>query len=212
MPTQQEIAATQGTRLSEVPPWMTYASSFEAPTDKQLDLAVEEYSQRRHDSTSSQTLEAYHEQKELADGVAKEYQWLHPSEYADEGPRKGRIMHSSKLLSLLRKCKLCCWYRKHPQPGKITLVIQRGGGQVEPEVGCWAQSGYMPEYTVMGFDDHGVPLAEKYRGWRTVLLQLVLKGMLREKQVDKIFGKAKGPVSARYNMTMQSFRNQGNTL
>jgi hypothetical protein len=45
-----------------------------------------------------------------------------------------------------------------------------------------------------------------------VLLQLVLKGMLREKQVNQVFGKADSPVSGRYNATIQAFRNQGNTL
>lgn len=213
MPTAEEIQKSQGTRLSEVPPWMSYAASFDAPTDKELEMAVEEYSTRRHESTSSQTLETYHEEKELSDEVAKQYQWVHPSEYADEGPRKGRIKHSSEIINILRrKCGVKCWYRPHPQPRKITLMVQRGGGLMPPEVGCWVQEGFMPEYTVMGFDSHGAPLAEKYRGWRTVLLQLILKGMLREKTAHKYFGKAESPVSGRYNATLQAFRSQGNTL
>lgn len=217
MPETKEIAAqefkrTQGTRVDETPPWLSYAASFKTPTDTELDLAVEEYSERRHESTSSQTIEAYHEQKEMSDDAAKQYQWVHPSEYADEGPRKGRIMHSSELINRLRKIGLKCWYRDHPQPRKLTLLVQKNGGLLPPEVGCWVQSGFMPEYTVMGFDDHGVPLAEKYRGWRTVLLQLILKGMIKEKIAHRTFGVAESPVAGRYNATLQTFRNQGNSL
>lgn len=207
-PSAQEIAQMQGTRLSDVPPWMSYAASFEEKLDPRLEAEIQKYSQHRHESTSSETKEELHRQKELSDDLAKQYQWLHPSEYIDEGARVGRIMHSSELINKLREsCSIHCWYRQHPQPRKLTLLVDRHMRQLPPEVGCWAQEGFMPEYSIVRFDDHGVPLDEKFRGWRTVLLQLIIKGILTEAVADRVFGKAVGPASERYRKTLYGFRN-----
>ena len=71
----------------------------------------------------------------------------------------------------------------------------------------------MPELSIMNFDDHGVPLAEKNRGWRTCLLQLILHSHISQKKADEVFGKPKNtPAFHRYNSTLQSFRNQGGRL
>jgi hypothetical protein len=188
-------------------PWETYSASFEEKLDPQLEEAVKRYSERRHAKSSNQNEEELCRQKEINAELVKQYQWVTPDEYADEGPRIGKILHSSELINLLRsKCHLKCWYRDHPQPRKVTLVVQRESQL--PEVGAWVQIGFMPEYTVMGFDEHGVPLAEKYRGWRTVILQLILKGFISEELASKVFGYAYGPVSRRYLETLHGFRNR----
>ena len=188
-------------------PWETYAATFEEKLDPRLDEAVKRYAEHRHAKSSNQNEEELCRQKEINAELVKQYQWVTPDEYADQGPRIGKILHSSELISLLRsKCNLRCWYRDHPQAGKVTLMVQRNHST--PEIGAWAQLGFMPEYTVMDFDDHGVPLAEKYRGWRTVILQLLLKGLINEDLANKVFGYAHGPVSDRYLMTLYGFRNR----
>lgn len=203
---QEEILKSQGTRLSDVPPWMSYAASMQENLDPDLEAAVKEYEQNRYESTSSETQEELARQKELSNDLAKQYQFLHPDEYKDEGPRIGRIIHSSEFIKLLQtECGLSCWFRKHPQPKKLTLIVKREG--IEPEVACWAQEGFMPEYEIVRFDDHGVPLDSKYRGWRTCLLQMILKDIVTEELAHKVFGKAEGPVSERYNSTLYGFRN-----
>lgn len=64
---------------------------------------------------------------------------------------------------------------------------------------------------MMRFDEHGVPLAEKYRGWRTPLLQLILKGVISQKKAEEAFGKPPTtPAFHRYNALLQSYRNNGN--
>lgn len=186
-------------------PWETYAASFDEKLDPKLEQEIAEYSKRHHTKSSSQNEEELCRQKEINQELAKQYQWLHPDEYADAGPRIGRIRHSSEFLNLLRKCGINCWYRQHPQPKKLTLMVHRFGSV--PEIACWVQEGYVPEYTIMGFDEHGVPLAEKYRGWRTPLLQLILKGILTEEKADAVFGKASGPASERYLRTLYGARN-----
>jgi hypothetical protein len=191
----------------EKAPWETYAATFEEKLDPKLEDEIKRYSECRHEKSSTQNEEELCRQREISNELAKQYAWVRPDEYADEGPRIGRIIHSSELITTLRKkCNLRCWYRDHPQARKITLMVQRDSSV--PEVGCWVQQGFMPEYTVMDFDEHGVPLAEKYRGWRTCILQLVLKGLINEDLANKVFGYAHGPVSNRYLETLYGFRNR----
>ena len=186
------------------PRWETYADEIVGKDNAELDAAVAEYARNRYESSSEETKEELARRKEENDGIASEYQWVHPSEYADKGAWIGKILHSSKLITLLReKCRLKCWYRLHPQPQKLTLLILERGKR---NIGCWSMFGYMPEFSIMRFDEHGVPLDEAYRGWRTVLMQLALKGVISERKITEVFGPARGPVSARYNRFMGSLR------
>jgi len=203
---QLEISL-KGTHLEDTPPWMTYSSELDEKLSPKLEEEIAEYSQHRHEKTSTQNEEELCRQREINQEISKEYQWLHPSEYAEEGPRIGRILHSSEFINKLRnKCKLKCWYSDHPQPKKLTLLVQRTD-LVAPEVGCWVQFGFMPEYSIVRFDEHGIPLDERLRGWRTCILQLIIKGLLSEDTAHRVFGKAEGPVSDRYNRTLHGFRN-----
>jgi hypothetical protein len=191
---------------------LTYDEALTPEQDPALLEAMAEYASRVSDAEgSSQTKEELARLKQGADEAASEYQWLSPSEYRNEGDRIGRIMHSVIFLNELRKAGVKCWYRDHPQAGKVTLIVQRQ--ELPAEVGCWCQLGFAPELSIMRFDEHGVPLAEKYRGWRTPLLQLILKGIITEKKAIEVFGKVPvTPAFARYNATLQAFRNAGSRL
>jgi hypothetical protein len=209
-----QIQKLQGTRLKEEHPAYSYAAEMDADPGmtKELAAEIEDYSKRRYDvNPSNQAQEILAEQKEINAGISQEYQWLKPEEYKDEAERKGRIIHSSEFISRLRKADIRCWYTGHALPGRATLKVQREG--LDPEVGCWVQLGFMPELSIMRFNEHGVPLDEKFRGWRTCLLQLILKGIIKEDDAKRHFGKPKvTPAFARYNSTLQAFRNNGNRL
>jgi len=209
--TGEEIKKAQGTRLSESAPWETYDGEFEND-DPALLAAMAEYANRVSDAeASSQTKDELARLKEGAAEQAKEYQWVTPEEYKNAGDRIGRIMHNVVFINLLRKAGVKCWYRAHPQPGKITLIVQRG--ELPAEVGCWCQAGFAPELSIMRFDDHGVPLDEKYRGWRTCLLQLILKSVISQKKAEEFFGvPPMTPAFHRYNATLQHFRNNDSRL
>lgn len=213
-PTQEEILAQQGTRLSEKAPWETYDAEmdFDPTMTPELAKAVEDYAQNYHDSTSSQNKEELCKQKELNEGTARDYQWVRPEEYQDHGARMGQVLHSSEFIKGLKKAGVRCWYRDHPQVGKITLVVQRTG-VIGLEVGCWTQSGFMPELSIMRFDERGIPTTERLRGWRTALLQLILKGIISEEKANVVFGKPKTtPAFNRYNETLYYFRLAGGSL
>ena len=192
-----------GTAGRDLAPWEDYGREIVGKDDAAMERAVLMYAQNRHESTSEQTKDELARRKEENDYKALEYQWVRPSEYADHGPRMGRIMHSSKLITIFRAMGLKCWYRQHPQAQKLTLLVLERRSR---NVGCWVQGGFMPEYSIMRFDDHGVPLDEAYRGWRTVLMQLALKGLISERKINEVFGPARGPASTRYNKFMGSLR------
>jgi len=201
----EEIMKLQGTRKSEIPPWLSYAASMTEKLDPELEEEIKVYSEHVHQEGSNQDKEELHRQKEINREVSKEYQFLKPEEYENEDARKGKILHSSELITIFRtKCNLKCWYREHPQPDKLALIVQKDNE--ESEVGCWVQKGYMWEYSYVIFDDHDLPLQERNRGWRTVLLQLIIKGYLTKDLVEKVFGFATGPASKRYNTILYGFQ------
>lgn len=73
---------------------------------------------------------------------------------------------------------------------------------------CGAQPFIVPEFSTMYFNSHNVPTSEKYRGWRTVLLRLILSGFVTEDQVIKEFGQASGRDSGPYRQTLHAYRNR----
>jgi hypothetical protein len=206
-PNPERIKQMQGTRNKDDAPWETYMS--EQTLTPEMEAAVAAYAENVHDDSSNQTKEELARWPEGNQEVAKEYQWCTPEEYADIQMRFGRIMSHDQLITKLRdECKLKVFYRQHPHADKLTLLYSDSMGCRKPEVACWVQRGWMPEYTVMGFDDHGVPLAEKYRGWRTVLLQMILKGIVTVEVAHKVFGEANLPCAERYNSILHAWKNR----
>lgn len=66
---------------------------------------------------------------------------------------------------------------------------------------------YGPEWTLMRFDQCDVPTNERYRGWRTALLHLILAGVLTEDEVDRAFGPVKlNRASEFYRQQLQQHR------
>lgn len=197
----------------EVNPWDAYAAEMVEKLDPNLEAAIAAYAEHMYeeDQTSNQNRESLAEQQEINREVAKEYQWLTPEEYADAEARVGVPMNHAEFIKLLRKAGVHCYYTTHPHADKLILIIVNKQGQFENA--CWLAYGYMPELSMMSFDHHGAPLAERRRGWRTPLLQLILKGYISEEKAHKIFSKPDvTPQFHRYNSTLQAFRNAGSQL
>jgi hypothetical protein len=193
-----------GTVGKERAPWESY--SLEEKLDPKLEDEIKRYAEKRHEKSSQQNEEELARWHEENKALAKQYQFLTPEEYENEDARVGHVIHSLVFINKLRKeFGLDCYYREHPHKDKLTLVVRRGN--YPPEVGCWVAIGFMPEYSIVRFDEHDNVLNEKFRGWRTCLLQMILKGFLKEEDVDRVFGKATGPASERYNSTLFEIRN-----
>lgn len=63
-----------------------------------------------------------------------------------------------------------------------------------------------PEWSVMRFNEYGVATKEKYRGWRTALLVLIVAEVLTEQEVDKAFGPPIGEAGSWYRAQMRAYR------
>jgi hypothetical protein len=67
----------------------------------------------------------------------------------------------------------------------------------------------MYEWSVLKVDRHGLPAGEDFRGWRTVLAQLITKGIMTEKKAHEVFGKpTDSEVSLLYRETLYYIRNK----
>lgn len=209
-PTLQEIQAVQGTRLSPENPWDSYDKEMGVNMTPELAQAVEEYSQRHYKKPSSETQETLAEQKEINNDLAQQYQWIKPEEYADYEARIGHVIDHRELITRLRKIGLNCFYRQHVHIDKAVLWIAKYPWSDELVKGPWVQVGQMPELSMMNFDERGIPLAERRRGWRTCLLQLILGGFITEEKVNKEFGEPRQDAAFdKYNNLVRANRNVG---
>jgi hypothetical protein len=68
------------------------------------------------------------------------------------------------------------------------------------------QDPYGPEWSVMRFDEHGAATKEKYRGWRTAMLVLIVAEVLTEAEVDRAFGRPAGEAGAWYRQQLKTWR------
>ena len=67
----------------------------------------------------------------------------------------------------------------------------------------------MYEWSVLKLNDRNLPIGEDFRGWRTVLIQLIEKDILTEYQAHEIFGHPSGSkVFSRYHQSLWEVRNR----
>lgn len=196
-----------GTFGRETAPWEDYSKAIVGEDTPEMEKAIEQYALNRHVKSSAQNEEELARWKEENYQAVSEYRFLDPAEYADFGPRIGRIYSHDQFITKLRsEFGLTCFYREMGHDQKLALWVRKDGIS-EPQVACWIQRPFMIEYEVPSFDDKGLPTGTRYRGWRTCLLQMRMKEMITEDQINKFFGRATGPASTRYLKTMQSLRN-----
>ena len=195
-----------GTAGREQAPWLDYDKAVVGDDTPEMQKAIEQYALHRHVGTSAENEETLARMREENYNSVSEFRFLDPSEYADLGPRIGQIYSYDEFISKLRKIGITCFYREMGHPQKLALWVQKNS-LTEPQVAGWIQRPFMIEYEVVDFDDKGLPKGSKYRGWRSILLQMRMKEMITEAQINKHFGQASGPASARYLSTMQSLRN-----
>jgi hypothetical protein len=68
------------------------------------------------------------------------------------------------------------------------------------------QDPYGPEWSIMRFNEYGVATKEKFRGWRTAMLVLIVAEILTEEEVDRAFGPPLGEAGAWYRQQLQAYR------
>ena len=68
------------------------------------------------------------------------------------------------------------------------------------------QEPYGPEWSIMRYNERGVATKEKYRGWRTAMLVLIVAEVLTEQEVDAAFGAPIGEAASFYRQQLQTWR------
>jgi len=116
--------------------------------------------------------------------------WVKPQEMDDEG----YLMSLSQATSQAQKELLTA-----------NFLAAREGRKVQRTLTS-LQDPYGPEWSIMRFDGRGVATKEKFRGWRTAMLVLIVAEILTEEEVDKAFGPAEGEPAAWYRQQLQAFR------
>lgn len=205
-----------GTERSEVNPWDSYDREMD-PTRRwspELKARVEEYSKRRHDKVHSAGLEEVMRQNELSTTSVKEYRFFRQFEdrLDDDKMRRGELMFCLDFVEKLNTILPAYLSGKVIKglSGLYVFMPDVKGGHWHYV--CGVQASIMNEYSVVWFDSHGLPLNEKKRGWRTVLLRLITGGFISEEDADKVFGApTSGPISRRHREQLYYFRNRHKT-
>jgi hypothetical protein len=111
------------------------------------------------------------------------------------------------------------------KPDGSTELISTGrvgvNAWVKPDIGtkAWERGDYVartitslqelgPEWTVMRFNEYNVPTNERYRGWRTVLLALVMSEVLTEEEAHRAFPLRPSAASTFYQQQLQTHRSK----
>jgi hypothetical protein len=136
----------------------------------------------------------------------------------NEEMRLVRIMHPNRFIELLRRGGVDArireerhgrlWlndFTKHGRVG-VTAWVKDREGKREVKTVTTLQDPCGPEYSIMRFNEYNVPTNEKYRGWRTALLTLILTGVVTEEEAERSFGPAIGEAACFYREQLKGIR------
>jgi hypothetical protein len=157
----------------------------------------------RYKSSGAQTQDQFLKLREENTAARRQYRLDHQAELLQD--RTGRILHMNQFLLMLRQAGVKARYApKGAFPGMLGLWVNHN--DVDQYI-CFVHVPYMQEYEELYFDEYDVPLGPKRRGWRTVLLRLMIAGVLTEDAAHEVFGAPpQNGVSRRYWAELQALR------
>lgn len=147
--------------------------------------------------------------KEVSDKMAFRYKMEDQELLLNEAARRVNPMSTRNFIQKLRNSGVKCYSIDLGFPPQTVglWAFKPGSDQVISIAYC--QIPAMIEWSILRLDKRGLPAGESFRGWRTVLSQLILKGIISEQKAHEIFSRpVDGPVSRRYRQTLYWFRNR----
>lgn len=152
--------------------------------------------------------ESFQQTKEDSDAQVASYKMEDQELLTNTKARMVNIMMSREFVKKLRDSGIKCFTVDNNFRSTVALWAVPFN-KTEIEYVTFLQVPCMYEWSVLRLDRHGLPNGEDYRGWRTVLSQLVLKQIMTEQKAHEVFGKpTEAEVSRRYRKTMFQFRNR----
>jgi hypothetical protein len=155
--------------------------------------------------------ETFLAEKETSDNQVRGYRMDDQEKLVNQKARFVNPIGTRDFIKKLRDNGVRCFTIDNGMPSTVGLWAYRPNYDLLGAIPvCYIQIPAMIEWSVLRLDDHGLPAGEAFRGWRTVLSQLILKSVLTEEQAHEIFGApTDSPVSSRYRRTLYFFRNNG---
>jgi len=148
--------------------------------------------------------ESFAEEKQKSDKMGKQYRWADQEMLTNKVARRINGINSRDFIEKKLKANgivahaFASQWRNHgggPTVGLWCIPPSRS----KLRYVCYMDVPMMFEWSILKLDNHGLPSGEESRGWRTVVVQLVEKDIITEKQCHKIFGvPGANAISARY--------------
>jgi hypothetical protein len=151
--------------------------------------------------------------KEVSDKMAHRYKMEDQELLLNQVARKVNPIRTRDFIEKLRNSGIKCYTIDNGfPPATVALwAFKPGTDHVVPV--CYLQVPAMYEWSVLRLDKRGIPAGEAFRGWRTVEVQLIEKGIISEDEANEIFGRpADGPVSRRFRRSLHWYRNRRELL
>ena len=178
---------------------------------------------KKHMTTSpQQTVEAALEKYEENYMAVKNQRWDGQRRWQgreNEEMRLVRIMHPHSVMRALRHGGVDAridddtrgriWLNPFSRLGRVGVNAWVKDEQAQRRVVktvTTLQYPYGPEFSIMRFNEYNVPTEEKYRGWRTALLALIVADVITEGEAERAFGPALGEAAHFYRIQLQTYR------
>lgn len=147
--------------------------------------------------------------KEISDNMVLQYKMEDQDILANPVGRMVNAISTRDFIKKLRYNGVKCYTIDNGFPPQTVALWATLPGTDEVRYICYLQIPAMYEWSVLKLDRHNLPIGEDYRGWRTVLAQLIIKGILSEEQAHTIFGKpVLNKISRVYRRTLWQHRNK----
>jgi hypothetical protein len=166
--------------------------------------------------------ELYLKDKEDSDRQVAGYRIEGQDLLTDEKARKIHPMSSRDFIQKLRDNGVNCFtYQVQAENTPAAMVNTVGLWCVIPsqaQIGfayqgrkyqyiTWMDIPSMYEWSVLRVDRHELPSGEKYRGWRTVVSEMIKRKVFTEQKAHEIFGLPSGRQSLFYRKRLHLYRN-----
>jgi hypothetical protein len=153
--------------------------------------------------------ESFQQAKEESDAQVSQYKMERQDILTNAKARKVNAIGTRDFIQKLRQNGVRCFSIDNGFPPQTVALwaIRPNSNQIQYV--CYLQRPAMYEWSVLKVDRHGLPAGEDFRGWRTVLAQLITKNILTEAKAHAIFGKpTDSEVSLLYRETLYYIRNK----
>lgn len=142
--------------------------------------------------------------------AVKRQRFADQDDYRNEEARLTRYMHYSEILRRLRKLTPNLFIIDGRIEGDLAMYRVFGRPQSDGrdfQYLMYCPTGWLPEFSTYEFDEKDIPVKEKKRGWRTILLRLIKTKIITEQQCREMFGEPEGQAATVWKRTLHAWRN-----